>query len=365
MEYTVPDYYEKFECIASECTDTCCAGWEIDIDDESLEKYRQVKGGFGNRLKNSVRWDKKQFEIYNGRCAFLNDKNLCDLYIECGKDSLCETCRMFPRHIEEFENLREISLTLSCPEAARIILTNENRVDFVTTEDEKDEMYEDFDYFLYTALLDAREVIFRLVQDRGTNYRIRMAMALALAHDIQNRVKKGAIYEIDELLQRYEKPNAQVRFAKKLEPYCNRKKDAQKYMMDFLTAIENFEVLNPKWPKLLQKAKNILSKETEKLHIHGQQETALWWEQLMTYFVFIYFCGAVYDEEVLEKMKLSVVSTLIILELNKVYDDIVEVGHLFAKEMEHSDENLEIFEKELLQKPICSFERLLVCIMNL
>ena len=41
MLYTYPHYYRKFQCIASECEDTCCAGWEIMIDDKALEKYRR------------------------------------------------------------------------------------------------------------------------------------------------------------------------------------------------------------------------------------------------------------------------------------------------------------------------------------
>ena len=54
MLYTYPHYYRKFQCIASECEDTCCAGWEIMIDDKALEKYKKAKGPVGNRLKNSI-----------------------------------------------------------------------------------------------------------------------------------------------------------------------------------------------------------------------------------------------------------------------------------------------------------------------
>ena len=42
MLYTYPHYYRKFQCVASECEDTCCAGWEIMIDDKALEKYKKV-----------------------------------------------------------------------------------------------------------------------------------------------------------------------------------------------------------------------------------------------------------------------------------------------------------------------------------
>ena len=59
------------------------------IDDKALKRYRKTEGSFGNRLHNSIDWKEGSFLRYEGRCAFLNEENLCDLYIEQGKDSLC------------------------------------------------------------------------------------------------------------------------------------------------------------------------------------------------------------------------------------------------------------------------------------
>ncbi len=82
MEYTYPEYLYDFQCEASACSDTCCEGWGIAIDSVSLKKYRKYPGFFGNRLRNSIDWEKEAFEQYNGRCAFLNEENLCDIYKE-------------------------------------------------------------------------------------------------------------------------------------------------------------------------------------------------------------------------------------------------------------------------------------------
>ena len=54
MILRVPEYYEKFSCIASRCKDSCCAGWEIDIDEDSYAYYNSVEGEFGTRLKESM-----------------------------------------------------------------------------------------------------------------------------------------------------------------------------------------------------------------------------------------------------------------------------------------------------------------------
>ena len=154
MHFTVPDYYKEFTCTAGQCPATCCAGWQIQIDPASLKKYRKAKGTLKNRLKNEIDWDEKCFRRYDGRCAFLNEDNLCDLYLEGGgAKAFCRTCRTYPRHIEEFEGLREISLSLSCPAAAQIILGRSEPVRFLHAEDQdrsepQPDAYEDFDYFL-------------------------------------------------------------------------------------------------------------------------------------------------------------------------------------------------------------------------
>ena len=40
MRYIKPTYYDEFKCIADKCPDTCCAGWQIVIDEETLDKYQ-------------------------------------------------------------------------------------------------------------------------------------------------------------------------------------------------------------------------------------------------------------------------------------------------------------------------------------
>ena len=84
MQYTVPHYFKQFQCIGGACPDTCCAGWQIQIDPSSLRKYRKKKGPLGTRLRNEIDWKEGVFRRYEGRCAFLNEENLCDLYLEGG-----------------------------------------------------------------------------------------------------------------------------------------------------------------------------------------------------------------------------------------------------------------------------------------
>lgn len=363
MLYTYPHYYKKFQCIASECEDTCCAGWEIMIDDRALEKYKRTKGPIGNRLKNSINWKEGSFLQYHHRCAFLNDENLCDLYTEMGPDSLCRTCRMYPRHVEEFEGSREYSLCLSCMEAARIILGCEEKVRFLTKEDEKDENYDEFDFFLYTKLMDARDLIFKILQDRNIDVSLRMAEVLALSHDLQRRVRDRALYQADELLERYESPKRDLYFKEKLSQITEYSR--YEVVKEIFTLLEKMEPLNHQWPEYRENLKACLVKngkaayeENRKRFLESPEagKMELWTEQLMVYFVYTYFCGSVYNENPYGKMKAAVVSTIMIQDMMMAYwmeyksltlKEAADVAHRYSREIEHSDENKWLLEDTL------------------
>lgn len=224
MEITRPDYYKEFSCIAGACPDTCCAGWQIVIDDKSLKKYKRVKGTFRNRLHNDIDWKEKVFRQYEKRCAFLNEDSLCDIYSEVGKRMLCDTCRKYPRHIEEFEGLREYSLSLSCPEAARILLGKREKVTFQTAVvPSPEEFYDDFDYMLFTALEDTREYFLDVLQNRQIPMRLRMWKILAAASDFQRCVDRNQLFKWEEIRERHKASGYGEAFTSKVQKHMNKK----------------------------------------------------------------------------------------------------------------------------------------------
>lgn len=385
MQYTVPHYYTKFSCTASECSDTCCAGWQIAIDERTLGKYKKAKGAFGNRLRNSVDFKEASFRQYEGRCAFLNEENLCDIYSEAGPSMLCKTCRLYPRHVEEYDGLREISLSLSCPEAAEIILGNSEKVHFITKEKETDTPWEEeFDFLLFTKLMDAREVMFQIVQDREHSLRVRMGTILGFAHDLQSRIDRNQIFAVDEINERYGREGAKEKLDQRLTQ-CEAGDDIRfgrmKHMMEDL---EKLEVLRPSWPEKLQSMQKILYgdglEEYRKWRTRFQREKTeqndweIIGEQLMVYFLFTYMAGAVYDDDVFSKVKLSVVSTLLIMEMFlSVYkknggkissEEVVKAACAYSREVEHSDENLNLLEEIYTCNERYHLESLLACVMS-
>lgn len=133
-----PSYIQDFKCIASECEETCCAGWYIAIDEATYKKYKKVKvPEMKKRLEKELVAKKGQegscaakIKLKNNRCAFLAKDNLCDIYIQLGESYLSETCKMYPRNTNQIGDQIELSLALSCPEAARQILLREEPIVF-------------------------------------------------------------------------------------------------------------------------------------------------------------------------------------------------------------------------------------------
>lgn len=401
MRYTVPDYYKKFKCLASDCPATCCAGWQIMIDDKSLKKYASCPGIFGNRLVNSINWEEGRFKQYHSRCAFLNEQNLCDIHLEKGPDFLCRTCRRYPKHVEVYENEREISLSLSCPMVARLLLDKTDQAQFLTTEkvrkndgDHLQKNDDDFDEFLYSALQDCRSVLIAMAQNRNEVLNLRMAKILSLAHDVQNRIDSRQLFDTENVLERYQREGADTALAQKLiwfslvnEEFCG-ENDRQRADSDYLSVqwrlldyLRDFEVLDPRWVPDLQRWRKALYGEGPAVYLERKKrflaEARAWeteYEQILVYFLFVYFCGAVYDGDALRKAKMAVMSVRILRELafaqwilageKLTAEDRAELAWRYARELEHSDPNLNAMERMMEEWKESDFEVLILLLIG-
>lgn len=336
-----------------------------------------MEGPFGNRIRNSIDWEEGTFLQYDMRCAFLNEENLCDIYTEAGEKMFCKTCRLYPRHIEEFQGEREISLSLSCIEAGKLILGCKEPVKFVSLEkDVLEREDETFDFLLYGKLSDTREAVFRILQNREMSINLRVSMVLALVHDMEIKVGKQQLFQVDDVLERYMDMSAPEKFGKKLEQYISCGQERKFLIQEMCGVFEQFEVLNRSWLLYVKGLQKTLfeqsAEEYEKnrkrflKEILGKQ---VWTEQLMIYFVFTYFCGAVYDGEIYTKMQLAVVSTLLIEELAMAvwkqngfqlsFMEFVDIAHKYSRELEHSDINLNCLEEIVKEWDCFKLEKLL------
>lgn len=186
-----PDFFADFRCIAGRCTDSCCIGWEIDVDEETLEQYENLPGELGEELRRSiVREDgAAHFALGEGeRCPFLDGRNLCRIITALGEGALCGICREHPRFYEWFGSRVEAGLGLCCEEACRLLLDSDRPLNFVETEDGAHDEPFDGDPELLRALEPVRERAFAILQDRSRPFFDRLRRFAAYLTNVQDEL---------------------------------------------------------------------------------------------------------------------------------------------------------------------------------
>lgn len=156
MDIWAPSYYADFRCLADRCAHNCCIGWEIDVDEETLEWYRRHSDIYEHICLDGT----PHFRLAeHDRCPFLNDRNLCRLIIDHGEGALCQICRDHPRFRNFFESRTEIGLGLTCETAVQLVLKNDFSLVKID-EDGEDAVFspEEEDFFDYREALLGKNV---------------------------------------------------------------------------------------------------------------------------------------------------------------------------------------------------------------
>lgn len=128
MKLYAPKYYKEFRCIADKCRHSCCIGWEIDIDSETMEKYAEISHAYGKTVIKSIdTTGVSHFRLCAGeKCPHLNEKGLCNIILNLGEGYLCDVCREHPRFYNDTNAGKEVGIGMACEEAARIILGSDD-----------------------------------------------------------------------------------------------------------------------------------------------------------------------------------------------------------------------------------------------
>lgn len=190
MKEYVLNYYPLFRCVAEKCKHTCCAGWEMNIDEQTLTNYKGYEGEFSSALKSGINFKKSKFRTDKfKRCAFLNEKGLCEIIINLGEKSLCQVCTDHPRFRGFFEDRTETGLGFCCEEASRIVLSFKGKIEPILISDDRAEIELDFNE---KNLLQFRGKALNIVQDRtvNINQRIENLLALCNANFLEDDFKK-------------------------------------------------------------------------------------------------------------------------------------------------------------------------------
>ncbi len=306
MNTLVPNYYGEFKCIADKCKNNCCIGWEIDIDADMFEKYKNLKGDMGDRLRNSIDETGEPHFILqkDDRCPFLNEQGLCDIIINLGEDSLCNVCKDHPRFRNFYTDFTELGLGMCCEEAARVILNFKEpfsvvRGDspFLLTDEEQ-------------TVLTCRRQCFDMLQDRDKTF-----------YDVICRLAQDVGLNLNAL---------------SLDSLCS--------------VYLSLERLDDGWTDLLSG----LTGFDFKMEIFRDCNFRIPFEQLACYFLYRHLPHAIGCTDCIREIKFAVVSCYIIGALCESclkhngsvnVDKMSDFARMYSAEVEYSDENMnEIFD---------------------
>ncbi len=378
MKVRVPHYYDTFVCTGTKCPDTCCVGWMIEIDDESYERFMKMDDEFGERIRANIieREDGRFFALNeNGRCAFLNKDNLCEMVIKLGENSLCSLCDNYPRVGVEFGGLREMGLSLSCPEVSKLVLSSSKPIRF--GEWYQEEAVNGPDYTLdplFEALVDARDVLFGILQNRNLTISDRASLYVMYAAALQNVLdsEETQAVMLDEICAIAERFSDEAYIDKALNSICGADFDeTRNYVRRIFEIVDSLEIINGKWRGVFEEAKSNLDacdadmyQEYHNGFAQFYTEFEYVFEHLMVYYVYRYFMKMIFDGDVFSKAVMCVIASVVIREMdvavwkkndrNFTMEEQIKIFYLYSKEIEHSEENMEkladiIWEEDLFQ----------------
>ncbi len=330
-----PDYMKDFCCIAAQCPDSCCVGWQIVVDDASAERYADTPGEVGEMLRDVMEIDADGDRVFrlrdDGNCPFFRSDGLCEMHCRLGADALCETCRNFPRIQQNYVLFVEHGLSLSCPEAARLIFSAEH---LTFTEVEVDVPDEEcaYDVLLMHQLLDARKKLYHLLCNEKQTMGQNLTDCLLYAAQVQDDIDgNGAMEEAVPCLSALE---------------CGTPEG-------FFVPFDEMEVLSEEWRQLLLAAREAPGVCT----LEEDVQNTFFSRNMLFDYLYRYFLQAIADGNVLGKVKLMVTAYLMLRRMQQAYvsrsgemqkepmqTETIRYAQLFSKEVAHSDINCAILD---------------------
>ena len=219
----IPKYMLDFKCIGSDCTDTCCAGWDINIDEDTYVKYINSTGELKELVQGKFKENKNSYDYLNkgfmilkekNKCPFLNDNLLCDIHGKVGEESLCITCKRFPRVYNIVDNIYEKSGLASCPEICIKAFLNKNKMEFIEMEEVVDESAIEIRRIIDTEIFEGSDNLLQyfwdirvnsinIIQNRNFSIEERLGILKSFYNKIEKYYNEKDFDRIEELLEQY------------------------------------------------------------------------------------------------------------------------------------------------------------------
>lgn len=306
MERTIWNIYKQFQCIAQDCPDSCCQGWEVDIDEAAAAFYRTLPGQLGDRLRTALKTEDgaSYMMLENGRCPMWRQDGLCRIQSELDHDALCQVCREYPRLYMDFGAYAEWGLELSCPEAARLIF----RGITAQTETVSGDTPPEYDEEIMNILRKSREEILAFWEQTRMPVNQALAVTLLYAHQVQAVIDGG---EWEPFL-----PEKCLDSAER----CAGTGEIQPVLDFFL----RLEILTDRWKNRLLAPQK------------GTWDSGL--RHLANYMIRRYWLQAVWDYDLVCRVKFAVTACILV---NALGGDPEQTAQLFSKEIENDPDNRE------------------------
>ena len=295
MKIFAPNYYKKFSCIADKCKHSCCIGWEIDIDDETFEQYKNNNTEFGKKLNDNIIIDDDCacFKLTNNdRCPFLNDNNLCEIILNLGEHALCQICSDHPRFKNFYGDRVEIGLGLTCEEAARIIVNESEDFELIEIDNDQEigSIYNDEIEFF-----NIRSEIFKIIKCNDSFESI-----------------------IEKILNKF---NIKI---------------PEMTIYEWIDIYLGLERLDTAWSEMLNVLKNT---DNIQFTLPCSYEKAP--KNLLTYFIYRHLGESVYDGNFNGRLLFAIISCYMISAICSIGYSVEDVARMYSSEIEYSDENLD------------------------
>lgn len=288
MTYVYPDFYFAFKCISSECKHSCCRGWEIDIDSDSILRYEAVGGELGCRLKKCISAEPTPHFILTDdeACPFLGEDGLCSIITELGEDSLCDICAEHPRFYNTYPGRLEAGLGLCCEEASRLLTEGTEPLEF-TEETDTPEAPGGL-----TPQLIMRNRVFSILRDQSEPLIVRMEKAMELTGS------KLMLFDCAAIAQFY----------------------------------KTLECMDETWTSLLERLAQSGNTAYSELSLND-----ILYERIAEYFVYRHFACGNTERDCALRLQFAFLSTRIICCLNTL--GARDALRMYSAEIEYSDEN--------------------------
>lgn len=371
MKVLKPFYYDDFKCIANDCIDSCCIGWQINIDENTYKKYKKVKGNFGKELNNGInrirskssKLDYGKMKLKNDRCYMLNEDNLCNVYTKLGENYLCNTCKVYPRNINKYGEIYERNLNMSCPEVARYLVSFKKNFSFNIDDEDLshlDKQYvvdKSYDDNLYNFLWDSRSLAMEIIQFKDIEIWKRIIFIKMLTDKVQRLIDEENYENYEKLLNAFRSEITNINIINSLDKIKLVPNVKINFIKSVIDISAKYEIRNDKYGKLIEEynelfIKNndakesiefILEKEIEFNEYLKEQNNIF--ENLLSYLVYKYFMKALYTKDLNKEINKVVISYAMIKMLllgrytaneNKLTEeDFIEVLYVFSRVIEH------------------------------